>query len=85
MMTFQYTIKEKEGIHARPAAMLVKAAKETDSKITIQKDEKSAEATKLMAIMAMGIKCGDVVSVSVEEGNEEQSFCKMKEFFENNL
>ncbi len=85
MMTFQYTIKEKEGIHARPAAKLAKTARELDSQIIIRKDEKSAEATKLMAIMTMGIKCGDVVSVCVEEGNEEQSFCRMKEFFENNL
>ena len=32
MKTFQYEIKDKEGIHARPAAMLVKAAKEMDTR-----------------------------------------------------
>ncbi|MDE7352444.1 MAG: HPr family phosphocarrier protein, partial [Acetatifactor sp.] len=35
MKQFQYTIKDPVGIHARPAGLLVKAAKELDSTVTI--------------------------------------------------
>ena len=59
MKTFNYTVKDEIGIHARPAGMLAKEAKKYESKIVIKKGEKSAEATKLMAIMGMGVKHGE--------------------------
>lgn len=85
MKTLEYTIKDELGIHARPAGMLVKASKEYDSKITITKGEKTVESTKLMAIMSMGIKKGEVVTVAVEGGDEEATLAGMKAFFEENL
>ncbi|WP_287386970.1 HPr family phosphocarrier protein, partial [Lachnospira sp.] len=74
MKSFDYVIKDEVGIHARPAGLLVKEAKNYDSKITVCKGDKSAEATKLMALMAMGVKCGDTVTVNVEGGDEEATF-----------
>ncbi|WP_287387358.1 HPr family phosphocarrier protein [Lachnospira sp.] len=53
--------------------------------MTVCKGDKSAEATKLMALMAMGVKCGDTVTVNVEGGDEEATFASIKDFFENNL
>lgn len=40
MKTFEYTIKDELGIHARPAGILVKEAKNYESKIKLQKDRK---------------------------------------------
>ena len=37
MKTFDYTVKDELGIHARPAGLLVKEAKNFTSKITIKK------------------------------------------------
>lgn len=85
MKSFEYVIKDEVGIHARPAGLLVKEAKNYDSKITVVKGEKSAEATKLMALMAMGVKCGDTVTVQVEGGDEDATLSGIKDFFENNL
>ena len=86
MKKFNYVIKDELGIHARPAGMLVAAAKETDSTITITKGEKSVVATKLMMVMGMGIKCGNEVTVTVEGGtNENKAFEMIKKFFEDNL
>lgn len=85
MKTFNYTIKDELGIHARPAGVLAKTAKALDSQVTITKGEKSAVATKLMAIMGMGIKCGDTITVTVDGGDEAKSEQTMKEFFEANL
>lgn len=85
MRTFEYTIKDELGIHARPAGMLVKAAKAFESEITIGKEGKSVSATKLMALMGMGVKCGDTVVVTVNGGDEEAAEKGMKEFFEANL
>lgn len=40
MKSFEYTIKDELGIHARPAGMLVKEAKNFASECTITKDGK---------------------------------------------
>ena len=85
MRTFEYTITEEVGIHARPAGLLVKEAKNYDSVIKVTKDGKSAEAKKLMALMGLGVKKGDTVTVSVEGGDEDTVAAKMEKFFRNNL
>ena len=56
MKEFVYTIKEPVGIHARPAGMLAKEAKACQSTVTIvDKNGKSVDATRLMALMGMGL------------------------------
>lgn len=85
MKQFEYTIKDELGIHARPAGMLAKKAKDFESVITISKGEKSSQATKLMAIMSMAIKQDDTVTVTVEGADEDSAFESIKAFFENNL
>ncbi len=85
MQKFSYVIKDEVGIHARPAGLLVKEAKKYESKIQIIKDTKSADATKLMAVMGLGVKCGDMIAVEIE-GSDEEAVCeKMKTFLESNL
>ncbi len=85
MRTFEYIIKDELGIHARPAGLLVKLAKETGSIITIEKNGKRVDATKLFAIMGLGVVKGDVIRITIEDGNEEESEKRIKEFLENNL
>lgn len=86
MKQFQYTITDPVGIHARPAGLLVKEAKALDSEITIEKaGGKSAPATKLMALMGLGIKQGDTVTVTVEGGSEEANAQALEKFFQENL
>ena len=85
MKKFEYTIKDAEGIHARPAGLLVKEAKKYESKIMLNKDGKSVEARKLMAVMSLGVKSGQVVEVEITGEDEETAFEGMKVFFEENL
>lgn len=84
--SFEYVIQDALGIHARPAGLLVKTAKALDSTITIQKvGGGSAIATKLMALMGLGIKQGDKVIVTVEGGDEKASLRAMKKCLTENL
>ena len=85
MKKFNFVIIDEIGIHARPAGLLAKEVKKFESKVTVTKAGKSAEAKKLMALMGLGVKCGDEVEVTVEGADEEQAFESMKQFFENNL
>ena len=90
MKTFEYTITDPVGIHARPAGLLVKAVKEHASKVTITKKnpdgtEKSADAKKLLALMNLGIKQGDSVTVSVDGEDEDDTFEAISRFMSENL
>ena len=82
MKSFNYTITDPVGIHARPAGILVKEIKNyTGTTVTVTKGDKSVNALKLMALMGMGIKQGDTVTVSIEGENEEEVAAKIEEFF----
>ncbi|MBQ4095834.1 MAG: HPr family phosphocarrier protein [Oscillospiraceae bacterium] len=85
MKSFEYTIKDELGIHARPAGMLAKKAKEFESEILLSSDDTTVNATKLISVMGMGIKCGDRITVTVNGKDEERAESEMKAFFENNL
>ena len=79
MKQFTYTITDPIGIHARPAGLLAKAAKALDSTVTITKGEKSAAATKLMAVMGLGVKTGETITFTIEGGDEEASAAAMEQ------
>lgn len=85
MKSFSYEVKDKLGIHARPAGLLVKCVKESGSAVQIKKEDKTVDASRLMAVMGLGVKCGHTVDVTVEGGNEEAAFELIKKFFEENL
>ena len=85
MKTFDYTVKDELGIHARPAGLLVKEAKNFTSKITIKKGEKEVDATRVMAVMALGVKQGETVTVNVDGADEDAAVAALKTFFEDAL
>ena len=74
MKEFQYTIQDPMGFHARPAGALVRAAKAYESRITLFCGEKSAQLTRLMAVMALGIKQGQTVTVTISGCDEDAAF-----------
>ena len=85
MRSFIYTITDEVGIHARPAGLLAKKAKEFSSVITVEKGGKVINAGKLMALMGLGVKCGDTVTVTVEGADEEAAAADLEQFFKDNL
>ena len=85
MKEFTYVITDEIGIHARPAGMLVKEAKAFTSKVTLEANGKSADATKLMAVMSLGVKNGAEVVIKAEGEDEDAAIAKMEEFMKENL
>ncbi|MBR1759202.1 MAG: HPr family phosphocarrier protein [Lachnospiraceae bacterium] len=85
MKSFEYVITDPVGIHARPAGVMAKEVKTYKSIVTISKGEKSADARKLMALMGMGIKKDDTVTVTIEGEDEEEVAVKLEQFFKDNF
>lgn len=85
MKTFHYVIKDKLGIHARPAGLLVKEAGKYQSEITIKKDEKEADAKRIFSVMGLACKCGEEVLISAEGVDETEAIQALEAFFQANL
>ena len=86
MKQFEYTINDPLGIHARPAGMLAKAAKGfADTTITVSKNGNAVRASQLMKLMGLGIKQGDVVTVTADGPSEDAAIAAMQSFFQEHL
>lgn len=59
-------ITNPAGLHARPASLLVEAAKGLDAEISVQKGAKNANAKSIMSVLALGAVTGDTVTVTAE-------------------
>lgn len=85
MKEFTYKVTDPEGIHARPAGILVKQAKEYPCSVKLAKDGKEVDAKRIMAIMSLGVKCGMEVTVKCEGENEDAAAAELETFFKENL
>ena len=84
-MQLPHTIKDELGVHARPAGLLVKLAKKYASKVTIEKDGKTSDMRKLMAVMGLGIKQGETITVTVEGEDETVAAEEIAAFLNENV
>ena len=85
MKSFIYTVPNLARIHARPAGMLVKEAKQFKSRLSVAKGERKADLKKLFAIMSLGIKQGDVITLEAEGPDEETAISAVETFLKANL
>ena len=85
MKQFEFTVKEPLGIHARPAGMLTKEAKKYSSTITLKKGDKEVNVLKLMALLCLGVKCGDTVTVKIDGADEDTCAPMIETFFNENF
>lgn len=85
MKSFEYTITDAVGIHARPAGMLVKKASAFQSHINLSSGGKNADVKKLLALMSLGVKKDATLVVTVEGNDEEEAAKELLCFFQENL
>ena len=85
MKTFEYTIKDELGIHARPAGVLVKQAAGYACSVKIAKDGREVDAKRIMSVMSLGVKCGMEVTVKCDGEGEDTAAAELETFFKENL
>lgn len=85
MKEFSYVIKDKLGIHARPAGLLVKEASKFNSDITVMTKGKSADAKKIFSVMSLSAKNGDELKICIFGNDEDAALLGIKRFLEENL
>ena len=87
MKKINYTVTAEAGIHARPAGLLVKKAASFKSNIKILHEQRRSEADlkRLMAVMALGVKQGDSIVLSVDGEDEEEAADALEAFLKENF
>ena len=85
MKKFTYIVKNKVGIHARPAGLLVDQAKKYVSEINLNCAGKKGNAKKIFSLMLMDVKCGDQVEVTICGEDEDLAAEQLLVFFQENL
>ncbi len=85
MRTFEYTITDPYGIHARPAGMLVKEAARFKSDITLEKDGRRADAKRIFSVMGLAVKAAQTVRVNISGPDENEAAGAVRYFLENNM
>lgn len=85
MRSFMYTIKVPVGMHARHAGLLVRQASQYHSSVTVSKGERSADAKRILGLMGLGVKQGDVIRVDVEGEDEDEAALQLKSFIWSNF
>ena len=85
MKEFKYVITDPEGIHARPAGILVKQAAGYQSAVKITKGAKSADAKSIFGVVGLGVKTGEEVTITVEGADEDTAITELEAFFKENL
>lgn len=80
-----YTVMNPSGIHARPANLIMDAALQFTSAVTVRTATKTANAKSIVSLLKLGARMGDQVTVSAEGDNAEQVIRAIGEIIGSNV
>lgn len=83
MKSIIYKVTTTNGIHARPASLLVKEINKFKCKSVIKKGEKTVNAKEILAVMSLGIKQGDTITITFYGEDEEEALEAVEKFLKN--
>lgn len=78
----EVTIKNRAGIHARPAALIVQTANKYDSQISFEKDDDKVNGKSIMGIITLGAGYNTKLKVIAEGDDEKQAVEAIAALFE---
>jgi len=81
----EITVKNKLGIHARPAAQFVKTASQFEAQITVCKDDEEIDGKSIMGLMMLAAGNGTVLEVSAEGSDADDALSAISTLVDNNF
>lgn len=70
MVTKQFTVLNEKGFHARPAGMLAKMIKSSDSQVHMKVKEKVVDCRSIITLMTTAVRQGEEVEIRVDGKDE---------------
>lgn len=82
MVAQEVTLKNKLGLHARPAAHLVRLAAQYKSKVFLVKDNARIDAKSIMGVMMLAVEKGATLTIECQGEDEEELLAKLVQLVE---
>lgn len=82
MTSKNVTIKNRAGIHARPAALIVNTANQYDSEIYLEKDSMRINSKSIMGIITLGASYKSEIMIIAEGPDEAEAVDAIVKLFE---
>jgi phosphocarrier protein HPr len=82
MIEQKVTIKNRAGLHTRPAATLVKTAAKFQSEFLIEKDGMEINGKSIIGVMTLAAEQGSMLQLKFEGEDEQQACAAIMELFE---
>ena len=82
MLQKELTIRNRAGIHARPAALIVQTATKFACKINFQKDNETVNAKSIMGIITLGAGHNTKLTVTADGEDEQDAVDALERLFE---
>ena len=81
----EFTIRNKLGIHARPAAQFVKTASRFSCDIIVEKDSERVDGKSIMGLMMLAAGHGSVLEISADGNDAEGALDALAALIERNF
>ena len=79
MRVVELAIRNRTGLHARPAREFVDIARRFQSEIRVYHGSKKANAKSILSILTLGVESGATVRIEAEGPDEELALCTLRE------
>lgn len=79
----EVVVKNRAGIHARPAGMIVTLANKFKSQIFVEKDSEKINAKSIMGLITLGVVCNTALKISAEGEDESEAVTALVTLIEN--
>jgi phosphocarrier protein HPr len=76
-------VKNKQGLHARPAALFVQVANKYESRITIIRDEEKVNGKSIMGILMLGAEQGCQITIEADGKDAEAAIADLEKIVTN--
>jgi len=83
MIQEKVVIKNKLGLHARPAAMFVKTAAKFKSDVFLGRDEQEVNGKSIMGVMMLAAEMGSTLTLTVKGEDEKEALAALIALIEN--
>ncbi len=81
----QFTIGNKLGLHARPAALFVQTANRFEALVEVHKEDFLADGKSIMGIMTLAAELGSVILIRITGKDAEEAMEALAKLIESNF
>jgi phosphocarrier protein HPr len=85
MVEKKVIVTHKVGLHARPASVFVQAAAKFASNITVQCEDRTANAKSILTVLTLGAHKGTEITIAADGDDAEEAVNALVELVENNF